>query len=165
MIEPKQRPMANASAGPSVWPTMPRMSYSRSEVGSKSCRNAMVSPARSVIVWQEGAHRGREIGPLQREGDLRFQKADFIAAIETPALIAQAMERLLADHFRHAVGQLNFVAGAALQRFQMADYFRHQNIAADDRQRRRRVFRRRLFHEAQYFDQPPVIRAGPQNAV
>src|ERR1700727_477055 len=114
MIEPKQRPMANASAGPSVRPTMPRMSYSRSEVGSKSCRNAMFPPAWSVIIGQKAPHRVGHVGPLQRERDLRFQIADFVAAIETFTLIAQTVERLQADQLRHTVGQLDFVAGAAV---------------------------------------------------
>src|SRR3546814_4134208 len=34
---PKVRPIAFASSMPSVFPTMPRMSYSRREVGSKRC--------------------------------------------------------------------------------------------------------------------------------
>src|SRR5580704_13235454 len=119
-MEPKQRPMANASAVDKVRPTIPRMSYSRSEVGSKSCLNVMVS-ARSVIVFQEAAHRVGEVWPFQCERDLRFQVSHLVAAIETFAFIAQTVERLIANQLRHAVGQLDLIAGATLQRFQMAN--------------------------------------------
>src|SRR5580658_9180581 len=163
-MEPKQRPMAHASAVDKVRPTMPRMSYSRSEVGSKSCLNVMVA-ARSMIMFQEAAHRVRELRPFQGEGDLRFQISHFVAAIETFAFVAQTVERLIANQLRHAVGQLDLIAGATLQRFQMDDHFRHQNIAADDRQRRRRDVGRGLFDQAEYLDQFPVIGAGFQDAI
>src|ERR1051326_2658815 len=111
-IEPKQRPIAKASAADSVRPTMPRISYSRSEVGSKSCLNAMRLP-RSVVMFQERAHGFTQIGAFQGEGDLGFQVSDFITAIEPFSFIAQSVKRLTANQFRHAVGQLDFIAGAA----------------------------------------------------
>ena len=102
---PKQRPMANASASDSVRPTVPRMSYSRSVVGSNRWRTSSSDRlardsghdevGRIDIVLQEGAHRIRQIGALQRVGDLRLQEADLVAAVESLALVAQAMERLL----------------------------------------------------------------------
>src|SRR5665647_3138417 len=107
--------MANASASCRVLPTMPRMSYSRSVVGSKSCWNAMShslfgswSSGRSVeqllaVAAQELLHRRPHVRPLQRKGDLRLQEADLVAALEPPPLVAQPMERHLADQLGHRV--------------------------------------------------------------
>lgn len=48
------------------------------------------------------------------------------AAIVTLAGIAQCMERALADHLRHGVGELDFTAGAGFVPVQMVEDFRQQ---------------------------------------
>src|SRR3712207_3265308 len=73
MTEPKQRPMAKASSGFKVSPTMPRMSYSRSTVGlkrwlktviawsSKTFAAGVSGPAYGVVAKSRGAHRLRVV--------------------------------------------------------------------------------------------------------
>ncbi len=114
---------------------------------------------------QEAAHRFRKVGALQRVGDLRLQEADLVTAVEPLTFVAQPMERLLTDQLRHAVGELDLVAGAALHACEVGDHLGHQHVAADDRQVRRRVLRRRLFHQAEHLDQPSIVLAGAQDAV
>src|SRR5262249_36544646 len=101
---PRQRPIANASASDSVRPTVPRMSYSRSVVGSNRWVN--VISAQLHVMFQEATHRIGQIGALQRVGDLRRQEADLIAAIEPLAFVAQPMEQPCADQLGHTIGQL-----------------------------------------------------------
>ena len=64
---------------------------------------------------EEAAHGRPEVGAFQRERELRLQEPDLVAAVETIALVAQPMERHVADHLGHRVGELHLVAGAAFQ--------------------------------------------------
>ena len=114
-------------------PTMPRMSYSRRLVGSKLWRK-LLKPGGSPVVLQEAAHAVGEIGPGQGEGQLRLEIAELVAAVEPRALVAQAVERGVADHPGHAVGELDLVAGATLAALEMADHLGQQDVAPDDRE-------------------------------
>ena len=50
----------------------------------------------SNVFLDELADFRRQIGPSEGEGDLRFQEAGLVAAVEAGALVAQAVERLVA---------------------------------------------------------------------
>src|SRR5260370_38134393 len=113
--------MANASALCSVFPTMPRISYSRSMVGSKWWEKAIsvYAPDKRTrllsrrgghrqigeVLVQEGAHLLRHVGPAQGEGDLRLQEADLYAAVEAAPLVAQSVNRHLAVLHGHLIVQ------------------------------------------------------------
>src|SRR6185437_2317778 len=131
---PKQRPMAKASSAFNVRPTMPRMSYSRSDVGSNEWVKAIGQLTPSHVGLQEGAHGIGQIGALQGEGDLSFQEAYLVAAVKSPPLVAEAMERLDADQPGHPIGELHLVAGTALHACEVGNDLGHQHVAADDRQ-------------------------------
>ena len=47
----------------------------------------------------------------------------------------------------------------------MADHLGHQHVAADDREVRWRILRRRLLHQPQHLDQPAVVLADAKDAV
>jgi hypothetical protein len=47
----------------------------------------VIAASRVDVVFQEFAHGGSEVRPYQGEGDLRFEEADLVAAIEAFALI------------------------------------------------------------------------------
>src|SRR4051794_83275 len=96
---PNTRPIAKASAGCSVRPTTPRMSYSRRLVGSKSCLNAILG--RSGVFLEERFHVRFQVRPLQGERDLGLEEADLVAAVEALPLIPQAVERGVPDHPGH----------------------------------------------------------------
>src|SRR4028119_1746979 len=81
------------------------------------------------VALEELAHRRRHIRPLQREGDLRFQEAGLVAAVEAAALVTEAVEGLGADEARHAVRELHLAAGAALHAGEVADHLRRPDGA------------------------------------
>src|SRR5689334_5496117 len=60
-----------------------------------------------------GAERRREVGALQRIGDIGGEEADLGAAIEAAALELQAGERLSLGELDHRIGDLDLAAGAA----------------------------------------------------
>ncbi len=115
--------------------------------GRTSCVNA-IQGHRFQYFFRNAADLRRQVRPLQREGDLRLEEADLVAAIEPPALVAQAVERHVADHAGHRVGQLHLVAGAALHEREIADHLGRQHVAADDGQVGRRVRGLGLFDQA-----------------
>ena len=61
-------------------------------------------------------------------------RADLVAAIEPATLVAQAVERHLADQLGHRIGQLHLVAGAAVHAREVADHLGDHYVAADDRE-------------------------------
>src|SRR3546814_2011729 len=84
------------------------------------------------IARKEAAHRVAEIGPLQRQRDVRLEPAGLVAAVEAPSVEAQAVERLPADHPCHAVGELDLAARAAFLARQMLEDLGQQHVAADE---------------------------------
>ena len=111
------------------------------------------------------AHRRLHVRPLEREGDLRLEEADLIAAIEAPPFVAKPVERQLADHPGHAIGQLHLVARTTLHEREMLDHLRQQHVAADHRQVRRRILRRGFLDQAGHLDEPAVVAANLQYTV
>ena len=100
------------------------MSCSRSVVEIKRCVNVIFRLSRATAVTmksayrhgaQEGAHGVRHIGPLQRVSDLRLEES-ILSRNRSLALVAQPVERLRPDQFRHAVGELHLAAGARSMR-------------------------------------------------
>src|SRR5260221_4278856 len=79
-----------------------------------------------------GAECRREVGALQRVGDIGGEKADLGAAVETAALELQAVKRLGLGELDHRVGDLDLAAGAALLLLQQREDFRLQDVAAGD---------------------------------
>src|SRR5690348_13590148 len=152
----KARPMARASASPSVLPTTPRISYSRRIVGSKRWPSGMSAP--SAVLVDEPAQLGRQFGARHGIGQIRLQPAELVAAIEAAAGEAQAEERPLAvDQLDEPVGQLDLAAGAAADPLEMAEDLGMQDVAADDAERRGRGLRLRLLDEAADGGEPAVI--------
>ncbi len=68
---------------------------SRSVVGWKVW--VQLISAELHVVAEETTHGVGQIGALQGVGDLGFQEAGLVTAVEAFAFVAQAMERLLAD--------------------------------------------------------------------
>src|SRR3546814_17491677 len=59
---------------------------------------------------QKGAHRRRDVRPRERERQRRGHEAALVAAIIALAGEGDAVERLLVDHPRQCVGELNLAA-------------------------------------------------------
>ncbi len=77
---------------------------------------------------------------LQPERDRCFEKAELVAAIEAPALEAQPVKGLaLVDQLAERVGQLDLPAAAWLGIGEVAKNLRLDDVAADNRQCRRRL--------------------------
>src|SRR5579859_1828778 len=101
------------------------MSYSRSVVGWKVW--VQLISAELHVVAEETTHGLSKIGTLQGIGDLGFQEACLIAAVEALAFVAQAVEGLVADEPGHAVSELHFAAGAAFHTREVGDDLGHQH--------------------------------------
>src|SRR4051794_4989749 len=114
---------------------------------------------------QRFTHLWTKVRTLQSERDVGLKEADAVTAIVSGALKAQAMEWLCADQTRHAVCKLNFIASAALLTVEMGEQLGLKNIAADDRQSRRRYFRLRLFDQTLDRCQPAIVGLDIQDAV
>src|ERR1700726_3536081 len=94
---------------------------------------------RSEIEGENLTQPGPQLGMLQPERDRRFEKAEFVAAIEAPAVEAQPMKGLaLVDQLAERVGQLDFTAAAGLGIGEVAKDFGLDDVAADNCQGRDR---------------------------
>src|SRR5579883_2368621 len=113
-IEPKLRPMACASASCSVWPTTPRMSYSRKIVGSKTWPSAVrITDRTSRVVLDDLFDRRAQLRPHQGESEIGFEEAYLVAAIEPPAGEPQAVKGLLGgNQLCQRVSELDLATGA-----------------------------------------------------
>src|SRR5689334_9470985 len=141
----KARPIARASAVDKVCPTIPRTSYSRRIVGSNSC---VISRSSSAVGGQDFAQPRAELWVLQAERHRRLEKTELVAAIEPPAGEAEAVERLaLVDQLAERVGELDFTPAAGRCIGEMAEHLGLDDVAADNRQGRRRLGRIGLFDE------------------
>ena len=73
---------------------------------------------------------------LQAQRNRRFEKTELVAAIETPARKAQPVKGLtVIDQSCERIGQLDLPAAAGLGPGEMAENFRLNDIAADNRRR------------------------------
>ena len=88
----------------------------------------------------------REIRPAQREVHHRLQKPELVAGVVPDAVDLAAVDRAILQEPAHAVGQLDFTSAVALGGFEDRKDVRRQDVAADDRQIRRRFGARRLLH-------------------
>src|SRR5579862_9900268 len=140
-VAAKARPSATASAAKREVPTIPRMSYSRRIVGSKRCA---IARGLLAVGLEDLAQTRPELRVLEAERDIGFEKAEFVAAIEAASCRAQSKEFLArGDQPGKPVGQLDLVAGAGPGLFEMREDFGLDDVAADGRQVRRRLFRLR----------------------
>src|SRR5215472_14997410 len=95
---------------------------------------------------------------LQPQGHRRFEKAELVAAIKALAGKAQSVEGLaVLDQSLERVGQLDLPTAAGLTAAEMAKDLRLDDVAADDRQGRRRLRRVRLFDDSPCAHQPAVV--------
>ena len=83
----------------------------------------------------------RDVGALQRIGDIGGEESDLGAAVEAAALEFEAVERLRARQRHHGVGELDFAAGAGRLLFQEVEDLRLQDVAPGDGEIGRRLGR------------------------
>src|SRR5437868_15392907 len=79
-----------------------------------------------------------QIGARHAEGDVGAQEAGFRAAVMPLAFEFHAVELLRFGETDHGIGELDFAAGAALLRLQYLEDLRLEDVAAGDREIRRR---------------------------
>src|SRR5690349_24417034 len=84
-----------------------------------------------------------QFGTRQAKGDVGAQEARLRAAIMALALEFDAVEFLRLRQTDHGVGELDLTAGSTLLRLQDLEDFRLQDVAAGDREVRRRSALRR----------------------
>src|SRR5690606_3103182 len=106
---------------------------------------------------QVGAEIVAELRVSQPVVDGRLEIAELAAAIEAQALELVPENGFLGQQPGDRVGQLDLAARAGPGFFQQVEYPRRQDIAADDRQVRRRVSRLRLLDDA-----AQAVQAGPE---
>jgi hypothetical protein len=70
------------------------------------------------------------------------------------------VERLLADQLRHGVGELDLASRARLALIENAHHVGLEDVAADDREVRRRLFGLRLFDQAEHLGHCAVLLPG-----
>src|SRR5688572_9311728 len=86
-------------------------------------------------------HLAADLRMIEREGDVGFDEARLVAAIEALAFEAIAVEPAAPAHLRHRVCQLDLAARAGALLVEMREHVRLQDVASDDGERRRRIFR------------------------
>src|SRR5579872_1844358 len=79
-----------------------------------------------------------QLGPRQTEGDVGAQESGLRTAIVALAFEFDAVEFLRLRQADHRVGELDFTAGAAFLSLQDLEDLRLQDVAAGDREIRRR---------------------------
>ena len=79
-----------------------------------------------------------EVRPAQREVDDGFQEAELVAGVVADAFDLAGVDRPGLQQLAQAVGQLNLAGAIALGRGQRREDVGRQDVAADDRQVRRR---------------------------
>jgi hypothetical protein len=89
-------------------------------------------------------HLGPHVFALERERERRLDEAGLAAAIVTPPGKGDRVERLLADHPRHRVGQLDLAARALFLVLERAHDLGLQDVAAGQDLVRGRLLDRRL---------------------
>src|SRR5215469_11146260 len=163
----KLRPIARASASCSVWPTTPRMSYSRRMVGSKTWPSAIrVTDSASRILLDEVLDRRAQLRPHQGKREIGLEEADLVAAVETPTGEPEAVERLLGgDQLCQRVGKLDFAASTLADAAERIEHVGLKDITADDAQTRRRLGRFGFLDNTARHDQPAVILLNIEDAV
>ena len=128
---------------------------------STPSRRASTTPAEGVVgrlyASPTGAGRssdvevGRElvgeVGPPQREVDHRLQEPQLVAGVVADALHLAGVDRPRLQQLAQAVGQLDLAGAVALGRRQRREDVGRQDVAADDRQVRRRFVARRLLDQ------------------
>src|SRR5690606_38170252 len=95
----------------------------------------------------------------------RLDEAELAAAIVTLAGKGYRVERLLPDHPRHRVGQLDLAARTLFLVLERAHHFGLQDVAPGDDLVRRRAIARRLFDEAAHFGERAMAFAGIDHAI
>src|SRR5690606_9941450 len=118
---------------------------------------------------EQGRDRGprllAEIGALQGESDIGAQQADLVAAVIGLAVVFHGGEGLVLHQPGHAVSQLDLAARAPLGLLQDVEDLRLQDVAARDRQVRRRLAARRLLDHALHADAAAVAALRVDDAV
>ncbi len=92
--------------------------------------------------------RLREIGPAQREIDDGLQEPELVARVVADAVDVAAVDRPILQQPAQAVGQLNLAGAIAGRRFERGEDVRREDVAADDREIRRRFLARRLLDQS-----------------
>src|SRR3546814_5934093 len=77
-------------------------------------------------------------GAIERNRQIGLDIARLRPAVVTRAVEGDGVERLVADHRRHRVGELDFAAGALFLAFEHPHDFGLKDVAARDDQVRRR---------------------------
>src|SRR5262249_26261933 len=83
------------------------------------------------ILGEDRARGLPQLRMAQSEGDVGFEEADLVAAIETLALEAIAVEWRAADELGQGVRQLDLAAGADIVAVQHGEHARLQDVAPD----------------------------------
>src|SRR4029450_11787303 len=127
--------------------------------GGRGAPGTWPGPTRLQLqVLQVRPELGRQLRPLQRQLDRRLEPAHRRPAVVGRALELVAVDRLLLHQRLDGVRELDLAAGALLGLLELVEDLRREDVAADDRQVRRRILRLRLL------DEPvaPVEAAGVQ---
>src|SRR5579883_1981248 len=108
---------------------------------------------------------GAEVLAREREGDVRLEEPDLVAAIEAGTGKAKAVEGAVADHMRERVGELDLAARALLAAVEMLHDGGLQEIAPDDREGRGRLLRHRLLDKAAHLDELAAVVRDVEHAI
>ena len=102
-----------------------------------------LSPLKDVL--QHVVNIVAQIAARSGKSNISGHKTELGAAIKSLPLKPKTMEWNTLDRLGHSIGQLNFAARAGLMLVEVVKNFRLQDIATNDRERRRRFIRRRFF--------------------
>ena len=145
-----RRERLRATATPRPRRRRQRPSKSRRRAGRRkpNRRRLETSAARRVIerrqVFRE---RLGEVRPPQREVDHRLQEPELVARVVADAFDLARVDRPRLQQLAQAVGQLNLAGAIARGRRERRKDVGRQDVAADDRQVRRRLVARRLLDQ------------------
>ena len=106
---------------------------------SAALADHVVTRYRSQTLWRYARKLVAELRMAQTVLDRRAQVADLAAAVVADARERQHVHRLVGEQARDAVRELDLAAGAALRALELREDRRRQDVAADDREVRRRV--------------------------